>query len=95
MLIEIIESVIIVISVSINYFLCKVLFEKNKKLDLYKTWIEDGDLWVNGVQDIIRATYIKMKSIDDRNLFYKDDDVGFVFSELLSLVKTLNDRIQP
>jgi hypothetical protein len=32
--------------------------------------------------------------VDDKNLFEKDDDVGFVFSEILRVTKEFNERIK-
>jgi hypothetical protein len=32
--------------------------------------------------------------VDDKNLFEKDDDVGFVFSEILRVTEEFNESIK-
>jgi hypothetical protein len=32
--------------------------------------------------------------VDDKNLFEKDDDVGFVFSEVVRITKEFNDTVK-
>ena len=38
-----------------------------------------------------RAAY-KLKEIDDKNIFEKDDDVGFVFSEIVKLIELIKEK---
>lgn len=42
----------------------------------------------------VENTLQKLKEVDDRQLFQKDDDVGFVFSEIVKLIEQLNKRIE-
>ena len=37
---------------------------------------------------------INIKMVDDKNLFEKDDDVGFVFSEIQRVIQEFNDSIK-
>jgi hypothetical protein len=46
------------------------------------------------VRTAIGDTYLKMKALDAKEIFFKDDEVGVSFSSLLELLKRLNDRIQ-
>ena len=39
-------------------------------------------------------TYKKLKVVDNRGIFEKDDDVGVTFSDIVNLIKTLNKYIQ-
>ena len=36
----------------------------------------------------------KLKDIDDRGIFEKDDDVGFLFSDLKQIIESLNKKIK-
>lgn len=92
MLSTILLSVLLVISIVINILLYKALRVQLKKIDLYEKWVIEYETWVIDVRNAISSTYDKMKRVDEKNLFFKDDDVGFVFSELLYLLKQLNDR---
>jgi hypothetical protein len=94
MLIIISLTIILIVSVIINIFLYKALNTQLKKINLYEQWIIDYDNWIYDAKDMIRSTYLRMRSVDDRSLFFKDDDVGFVFQELLALLKKFNERIQ-
>lgn len=83
-----------ILSTVINLVLCKLLSIQFKKLSIYEKLLEDYDAWVDQVKREMESTYVKMKSVDEKNLFYKDDDVGFVFQELLVLIKKLQDKIR-
>lgn len=58
-----------------------------KQIDVYEDWVE---LFRSEASKI----YDRLKMVDDKNLFEKDDDVGFVFSEILRVVKEFNDTIK-
>jgi hypothetical protein len=84
----------LVLSILINIFLYRVLSAQLKKVKNYEQLVIDSDEWIESVRNAIRATYIQMKKLDDKGIFFKDDEVGVVFSELLNLLKRLNDRIE-
>lgn len=75
-------------------FLYRALSAQLKKVKQYEQLIIDSDEWIESVRNAVRATYVQMKKLDDKNIFFKDDEVGVVFSELLNLLKRLNDRIE-
>ena len=54
-----------------------------KKLELYEAWISN-------FQMELEKTYLRLKEIDDREMFAKDDDVGFVFTSILNIIDELN-----
>ena len=58
-----------------------------KKIETYEEWLE----FFRGEVDEV---YKRMKAVDDRNLFEKDDDVGFVFTELVRISKEFSERIK-
>lgn len=84
----------LVLSILINIFLYRVLSAQLKKIKNYEQLVLESDEWIESVRNVIRSTYIQMKKLDDKSIFFKDDDVGVVFSELLNLLKRLNDRIE-
>ena len=58
-----------------------------KKIEVY----EDGlDMFRKEIDQV----YARIKSVDDRNLFEKDDDVGFVFSEIVRITKEFDEKIK-
>lgn len=54
--------------------------EYRTEIDKYRTEIEN--------------VYKRLKMVDDKNLFEKDDDVGFVFSEIQRVIQEFNDSIK-
>jgi hypothetical protein len=58
-----------------------------KKIEVYEEWL---DYFRTEVDEV----YQQMKAVDDRNLFEKDDDVGFVFTELVRISKEFSERIK-
>lgn len=94
MLTIILISVGLIISIILNILAYKALTIQLKKIKLYESWTLEYETWTSDVRDLVKSTYIKLKNVDEKGLFYKDDDVGFIFSDLLDLLKKLNDRIQ-
>jgi len=42
---------------------------------------------------LVNNVYKKLKDIDNRGIFEKDDDVGFMFSDIVNIIKITNERI--
>lgn len=58
-----------------------------KKIEVYEDWLE---MFRTEVKDV----HTRIKTVDDRNLFEKDDDVGFVFSEIVKIIKEFDEKIK-
>jgi hypothetical protein len=58
-----------------------------KKIEIHEAWIEEYRTEIENV-------YKRLKIVDDKNLFEKDDDVGFVFSEIQRVIQEFNDSIK-
>ena len=58
-----------------------------RKIEVYENWL---DMFRTEIDDV----YKRIKAVDDRNLFEKDDDVGFVFSEIVRITKEFDDKIK-
>lgn len=86
--------VCLIVSLVTNILLYKALRNQLKRVRLYEGWIVEYEQWVQDVRNVVGATYLKMRKIDGKGWFFNDEDVGFVFSALLDLLKNLNDRIQ-
>ena len=62
-------------------------YNLHKKMEVYEDWL---DMFRSEVSDV----YNRIKAVDDRNLFEKDDDVGFVFSEIVKIIKEFDEKIK-
>lgn len=58
-----------------------------KKIEVHEEWIEQYRAEIQNV-------YKRLKIVDDKNLFEKDDDVGFVFSEIQRVIQEFNENIK-
>jgi hypothetical protein len=78
--------IVIILSIIVGAlgYACYNLLEKQ---EVYEDWVE---LFRSEVGQM----YGKLKEVDDKELFCRDDDVGFVYSEILRVVKEFNDKIQ-
>jgi hypothetical protein len=87
MIITIILSSLLFFSFILNCIGIFGLYVCYKKINIYEDW-------VRRFSDEINSIYSKLKLVDDMNLFEKDDHVGFVFSEILRVMKEFNEEIQ-
>lgn len=78
---------IIAIESALIGVLVYVAFNLNRKNEVYESWLAR-------FRNRLDETYAQLKSVDDRNLFEKDDDVGFVFSELVRIMKEFDEDIK-
>jgi CRISPR/Cas system-associated protein Cas5 (RAMP superfamily) len=62
-------------------------FNLIKKIEIYEDW-------VNRFKSESDSLYQRLKIVDYKNLFEKDDDVGFVFSEVLRITKEFNETVK-
>ena len=75
------------VSIIFNVFLLVCLKRSFFQIDTLESWVVD-------IKYLINNTYNKLKNIDDRNIFEKDDDVGIIFTDIKNLIKYLNIKVQ-
>lgn len=83
MIIEIVCGLLVVVVGSMAYIISNL----NKKISIYEKWVDT-------FQSEVNQMYTRLKSVDERNLFERDEDVGFVFSEIVRISKEFNDLIK-
>jgi len=83
----IILSVLLTISVC-SLIACYIIININSdKITTYENWVIE-------FKKDVQQTYQQLKNVDNKNIFQKDDDVGFVFVQLLDIIEKLKDKIQ-
>lgn len=82
----VILGVLLLVSIVINVYFGAMLNRSIDKNEQYEQWITD-------IENAISITYNKLKAIDDRQMFEKDDDVGFVFSNIVKLIEKLKSQL--
>lgn len=80
-------SILLTVSIIFNVFLLVCLKRSFFQIDTLESWVVD-------IKYLINNTYNKLKNIDDRNIFEKDDDVGIIFTDIKNLIKYLNIKVQ-
>ena len=78
---------LLLISLIANIFLLIALKKSFQQIDELESWLIE-------FKQLVKNTYNKLKSIDDRGIFVKDDDVGVLFTDLLNIIDIANKRIQ-
>ena len=86
-MITIILLILLLISMAAIGALSYACYNLLKKVEIYEEWVDTFEHEINSVHQ-------RLKEVDDKNLFDKDDDVGFVFSEILRIVSEFNERIK-
>ena len=79
--------IVLLASLILNIFLLVALKKSFEQIDQLESWLLEFKL-------LVKNTYNKLKFVDDRGIFVKDDDVGFLFTDLLNIIELTNKRIQ-
>lgn len=67
--------------------LIKALSIQIKKNDIYTQWIVE-------LQNKVESVYRTMIILDEKQIFVKDDEVGFIFQQLVDLISSLNEKVE-
>jgi len=79
--------IVLLLSLILNIFLLVALKKSFEQIDQLESWLLNFKL-------LVKNTYNKLKFVDERGIFVKDDDVGFLFTDLLNIIELTNKRIQ-
>lgn len=79
-------SIGLALSLFINIFLLISLRRAFYQIDTLEDWIIEN-------RESLYYTYNKLKEIDNRGIFEKDDEVGFLFTDILNIIRNLNKKL--
>ena len=74
-------SIILTVVVVASFFVCRNLIVKNERLEDF----------ISKQSEAINVCDQRLKSLDDKNVFYADDQVGFFFKEVQKIQEALNE----
>ena len=74
-------SIILAIVVTTSFFIIRNLILRNEKLEDF----------ISKQSEAINACDQRLKQIDDKGIFYADDQIGFFFKELKKIQEALNE----
>lgn len=69
------------------------LYNSLKKIEFYEDTVEEYEKLIERYYENTAITLQTMRSIDDRQLFEKDDDVGVTFQMLVDTLNELKPEI--
>ena len=74
-------SIILTIVITTSFFVIRNLILKNEKLEDF----------IAKQSEAINACDQRLKEIDDKNIFYADDQIGWFFKEVQKIQEALNE----
>ena len=78
---EIILVILLTLSVSISFVAIRNLIKKNEAMEDF----------INKQSDAIAACDTRLKQIDQKGVFYADDEIGWFFGEVKKIQEALNE----
>jgi lipid A disaccharide synthetase len=78
---EIILVILLTLSISISAFAIRNLIKKNEAMEDF----------INKQSDAIAACDTRLKNIDQKGIFYADDEIGWFFNEVKKIQEALNE----
>ena len=78
---EILLSILLTLVITISFFIIRNLILKNEKLEDF----------ISKQSEAIQACDQRLKQIDDKGIFYSDDEIGWFFKEIQKIQDALNE----
>ena len=78
---EIILIILLTLSISISFVAIRNLIKKNEVMEDF----------INKQSDAIAACDTRLKQIDQKGVFYADDEIGWFFEEVKKIQEALNE----
>ena len=74
-------SIILTAVIIVSFFIIRNLILKNEKLEDF----------ISKQSEAINACDQRLKQLDNKNIFYADDQIGFFFKEVQKIQEALNE----
>ena len=74
-------SIILTVVLTASFFIIRNLVQKNEQLEDF----------ISKQSDAINACDQRLKQLDEKNVFYSDDEIGFFFKEVQKIQEALNE----
>lgn len=71
-----------------------IIWNLLKKTEKLETQIAVQEKYILEFYDLVKQSEIKIKEIDEKQLFQSDDEVGFFFTNLKVIQEALSDYIK-
>ena len=74
-------SIILTLVITTSFFIIRNLVQKNEQLEDF----------ISKQSDAINACDQRLKQLDEKNVFYADDEIGWFFKEVQRIQEALNE----
>ena len=71
-----------------------VIWNLMKKAEKLEKMIEVQEKYITEFYDLVKQSEIKIKEIDEKQLFQSDDEIGFFFTNIKIIQDALSDYIK-
>jgi len=78
---SIILLIVLTIVITTSFFVIRNLILRNEKLEDF----------ITKQSEAIEACDLRLKQVDDKGIFYADDQIGFFFKEVQKIQEALNE----
>ena len=85
---SIILSIVLSIIITTSFFIIRNLILRNEKMD---DILSNYETFISKQSEAINACDQRLKEIDDKGIFYADDQIGFFFKEVQKIQEALNE----
>ena len=81
-------SIILTTVIISSFFIIRNLIKRN---EAHEDIIENYENFITRQSEAINACDQRLKEIDDKGIFYSDDQIGFFFKEVQKIQEALNE----
>ena len=85
---DIILSILLTAVIIISFFIIRNLIKRNENQE---DIIEEYENFIIKQSEAINACNQRLKEIDDKGIFYADDQIGWFFEEVKKIQEALNE----
>tara|TARA_R100001463_G_scaffold22879_1_gene54863 strand:- start:267 stop:518 length:252 start_codon:yes stop_codon:yes gene_type:complete len=78
---EILLSILLTLVITVSFFVIRNLLQKNEALEDF----------ITKQSEAIQSCDQRLKQIDDKGIFYSDDEIGWFFKEVQKIQDALNE----
>ena len=74
-------SIILAVVLTTSFFIIRNLILRNERLEDF----------ISKQSEAIQACDLRLKQVDDKGIFYSDDEIGWFFKEVKKIQEALNE----
>ena len=81
-------SIILAVVIVASFFITRNLILRNEKME---DMLEDYESFITKQSEAIDLCDKRLKDIDDKGIFYADDEIGWFFKEVKNIQEAINE----